>query len=56
METPDGKNSEDLVRSIINVPKEYRILCMMPIGYPAEDLPEHDEKDFDKSKIHSEKW
>lgn len=56
METPEGHSSEDYARDILGVPKDYRILCMMPIGYPAEDLPEHDESKFDKNKIHEEKW
>ncbi len=56
METPDGKDSEEYTRSILKVPKDHRILCMMTLGYPAEDLPEHDKSKFDKGKVHSEKW
>ena len=56
METPNGIDSEEYARDILKVPTDYRILCIMTLGYPAEDLPEHDESEFDKSKIHTEKW
>jgi nitroreductase len=50
------KDSEEYVKKLLNVPKNIRILCLMPIGYPDEEKPEHNEKEFDKNKIHLEKW
>ncbi|HUV46741.1 MAG TPA: nitroreductase family protein [Candidatus Bathyarchaeia archaeon] len=52
----DGSNPEEYVRKILGIPKNIRVLCMMPIGYPAESLAEHSEKEFENDKIHQNKW
>ena len=49
-------NAEDYVKGLLGVPNGYRVQCIMPIGYPAEELPEHAESEFDESKIHWEKF
>ena len=54
--TPEGGSGEDYVREIIKAPKNIRILCLMPLGYPAEEKEEHRDSEFDKSKIHEEQW
>ncbi|MEM5793773.1 MAG: nitroreductase family protein [Candidatus Aenigmatarchaeota archaeon] len=50
------RDSEEYVREVIKAPKSVRILGLMPIGYPAEKKPEHTEKEFEKKKVHYEKW
>ncbi|MGC8812595.1 MAG: nitroreductase family protein [Candidatus Aenigmatarchaeota archaeon] len=50
------KDSEEYVREVIKAPKSVRILCLMPIGYPDEKKPEHTEEEFERKKIHYEKW
>lgn len=54
--TPTGESGEEYVRKIIGAPTSIRILCLMPIGYPAEEKEEHQDSEFEKSKIHEEKW
>ena len=54
--TPDGDDTEDYIRKIIKAPANIRILCLMPIGYPAEKPGEHQDSEFDPKKIHQEKW
>lgn len=49
-------NAENDVRDILNIPKEKRVLCLLPIGAQAENLAEHDESAIDKSKIKYEKY
>ena len=49
-------HNEEYVRQLIKAPKDVRILCLMPLGYPAEVKSEHTEEEFEKSKIHYEKW
>ncbi len=51
---PHG-DAEDYVKGLLGIPDRYRVQCIMPIGYPAEELPEHSDSEFDESKIHSEK-
>lgn len=55
-ERPDGSSCEEYVKKILKIPKEIRVLCMMPIGYPAEQLPEHSDEEFEKKKLHLGKW
>lgn len=47
---------EEYVRRILNIPTNYRIQCMMPIGYPAQRTIPHDDKEFDEEKIHYERF
>lgn len=49
-------NAENDVRDILNIPKEKRVFCLLPIGVPAETLTEHDESMIDKNKIKYEKY
>lgn len=55
---PEGKEDEieKKVKRIINAPMEIRILCLMPLGYPAEEKTGHPESEFERTKIHSERW
>jgi nitroreductase len=50
------QDGEESIKKLLNVPKDLRILCVMPIGYPDEVKPEHSEKEFDKNKIHYDKY
>jgi nitroreductase len=54
--TYDQSDGEAYVKKVLDIPADKRVLCMMPIGYPALNLPEHSESEFEKSKIHYEKW
>ncbi len=51
-----NETAEKSVKEILNIPDDLRVLCLMPIGVPAQLLPEHSEEQFDKSKIKQEKW
>jgi len=52
----EGKNSEDYIRALLKIPKGVRVLCLMPLGYPAEKKGEHEDSEFDTKKIHHDKW
>jgi len=47
---------EDHVKRILNIPESHRILCIMPIGYPANQTEPHQDSEFDENKIHYEKF
>ncbi len=51
-----GKNSEDYIKNLLKIPKSHRVLCLMPLGYPAEKKEEHNDSEFDSKKIHYDKW
>lgn len=54
METPDGNDSEEYVRKVLNIPNSHRVHCLMPIGYPAGNIPEHSEAKFVREKVYEE--
>jgi nitroreductase len=50
MEAEGGEESEMVVREIISAPKNIRILCLMPLGYPQGKIPEH-SGEIEKEKV-----
>ena len=54
-EGPHGE-AEIYVKGLLAIPDGYRVQCMMPIGYPEEELPEHSDSEFDESKVHWERF
>ncbi len=49
-----GEEREVLVRKVLNIPKEKRIPCILPIGYPDEQVPDHSETEYDQTKVSQE--
>ncbi len=56
MDTPDGDDAEAYVKKLLKIPEGSRVLCAMSVGYPAENLPEHNKEKLDRNKFHTEKW
>ena len=52
----NNDDAEEYVKKILGIPKEIHVACLMPIGYPKEKLPEHTDEEFEKAKIHYEKY
>lgn len=51
-----NENAEKEVKKLLNIPEAYRVLCLMPLGAPAQEIVEHGDDDFDSSKIKYEKY
>ncbi len=51
-----NENAQKDVKELLEVPANYRVLCLLPIGVPAKEEPEHNEEDFDRSKIKQESY
>ena len=49
-------NAEKEIKTILGIPAERRVLCLMPLGVAANNPPEHTVDDFDKSKIRQERY
>lgn len=52
-------NKEDVekqVKDILDIPENYRVECMIAIGYPDEELKPHDEKNLAYDKVHYNKF
>lgn len=47
---------EDFVNKVLNIPENYRVQCLMPIGYPAKQPEPHKDEEFGTGKIHYEKF
>lgn len=48
---PDD-DRQNHVRRVLNIPDSLGVLCIIPIGYPAESLPARTQ--YDQSKVHYE--
>jgi len=54
--TPEKPDPQEFVKKLLGIPADMEVLCFFPIGYPKLALPKHTDTEFDKSKIHYEKW
>lgn len=52
----NGSDREEYVRSVLEIPADKNPVCILPIGYSDQKLPDHGETDFDLKKVHQEKW
>lgn len=52
---PPG-SAEPFVKKLLGIPDEYRVQCMMPLGYAAREPAEHTDDEFDPGKIHRERF
>jgi len=50
---PDS-NREAHVRQALGIPREMRVLCLVPVGHPAESKPPRTK--YTESKVHYERW
>jgi len=50
---PDA-DREAHVRRILDIPEGIRVLCLVPVGHPAESKPPRTQ--YQESKVHYEKW
>ena len=52
----DVGNPEDFVKRLLDVPEHYRVLCLMPIGYPSKQPGPHKDEEFEEDRIHYERF
>lgn len=52
----DTTSASDYVRSILNIPEHYAVLCIVSIGYPAETKNPFQENQLAFEKIHINKY
>ncbi len=50
------KTGDKKLRKMLNVPRNFEILCAIAVGYPDRIKPAHSDKEFDKKKIHKERF
>jgi nitroreductase len=42
--------NEEHVRRVLSIPRELRVLCLVPVGHPGESKPPHTK--YDERKVH----
>lgn len=47
---------EAYVKKLLGIPENIRVQCLMPIGYPEKQPDPHKDEEFDRNKIHFEKF
>lgn len=52
----NDKSVEEEIKRILSIPKKYRVLCVIGLGYPDEVKLEHSPEEVSKEKIHFENW
>jgi len=46
----------DEIYHMLNIPKRFMMINIIPLGYPKEQPKKHDEAEFDVKKIHYERF
>lgn len=52
----DGTEAEEVVRGILDIPEDMRILCVVAFGYPGEEKPRHHEEELKWEQVHIGKF
>ncbi|MCD6373824.1 MAG: nitroreductase family protein [Thermococcus sp.] len=47
----ESKSAEDYVRELLKIPENYRVLCIIGVGYPAEKKEPHGKEVFEWGKV-----
>lgn len=45
-----GISSDQYIKDLLNIPKEYSVVCIIAIGYPGESKPEHTDRDLNRNR------
>jgi len=48
----NGNEAEDRVREILDIPENYRVLCMIAVGVPKKEKAAHTEEEMNMQRIH----
>lgn len=55
-EIKDGSSSSDYIKSLLDIPEQYSVECIVGIGHPAEEKKPYEENELPYDKIHHGKW
>lgn len=47
----ERRTAEEYVRELLKIPQNYRVLCVIGIGYPAEKKPPHEDEVLEWEKV-----
>lgn len=46
----------EAIKKLLGIPERYKVVNIVPFGFPKENPAPHQEGDFDEKKIHKDKW
>ncbi len=52
----DEQSAEDYVREVLKIPSTIKVLCMLALGFPAEEKTPHDDDEFMPEQVHWESF
>lgn len=52
----EGKDSEEIVKDLLSLPEDYRVLCTIALGYPSQKEPPHKESELKERQIYEGKY
>jgi nitroreductase len=47
---------EEKIKKMLGIPEQYKVINIIPVGYPANKPEPHTDRDFVEKKIHQERW
>lgn len=47
---------DEKIKEIIGIPEQYKVINIIPLGYPKIKPEPHSDSDFEGNKIHKERW
>ncbi len=53
---PGGGTAGEYIRGVLGIPPEYRVACMIAIGYPAEQTRAQDDAELLYDKVHFNRY
>ena len=48
--------AEEKIKNLLGIPGKYKIINIIPVGYPKVKPKAYTNREFDDNKIHKEKW
>lgn len=48
--------AEPYVKKLLGVPDDFRVQCMLPLGYAKRELKEHRESEYTPGKVHIDRF
>ena len=52
----DNGEQTEKIRELLNIPKQFEMINLIPLGYPKSPSSPHTDEMYDQNKIHQEKW
>lgn len=52
----ENKTAEEYIREVMEIPSEYKVQCILGIGYSDEEKDSYTDEDIDWTKVHNEKF